>query len=253
MNPRKAFAHFAQGRDFGGRDFGGHDFGGREFGRGRHWGGCSPMEKLQYVAEEAREFFGRGGFGPHGFGPQGFGGWGGFGGADEGMERGGRTRSGRVRSTLLKLLAEEPQTGYQLMQAYAEKTNGFWAPGPETIYPVLQQLEDEGLIQAESNDGQKRYALTEAGQGAAQELAGNEGSAPWDRGEASTARQLFRQAHQLKGAMMALRHASEAQQQQAGALLEQTRRALYQILAQADETQQQTAPEAEAPGAETEA
>lgn len=250
MNPRKAFAHFAQGRDVGGRDFGGRDFGGREFGRGRHWGGCSPIERLQNVAEEAREFLGRGGFGPHGFGA-----WSGFGGPEEFVGRGGRSRSGRVRSTLLKLLADGPQTGYQLMQAYAEKSNGFWTPGPETIYPVLQQLEDEGLIQAESNDGQKRYTLTEAGQAAAQELRSNEGASPWDRGEASTARQLFRQAHQLKGALMALRHGSEAQQQQASELLEQTRRALYQILAQADETQAQPAPEAQAqaPEAGTEA
>src|SRR5436853_7787787 len=54
----------------------------------------------------------------------------------------GRKRRGIVRIALLMLLGEEPQNGYQLMQAIEERSGGRWRPSPGAVYPSLAQLED---------------------------------------------------------------------------------------------------------------
>src|SRR5919199_797047 len=72
-------------------------------------------------------------------------------------------RLGDVRSAVLVLLAEQPMHGYQIIQEIAERSGGLWQPSPGSIYPVLQQLEDEGLILIEQTEGRKVANLTEAG------------------------------------------------------------------------------------------
>ena len=106
---------------------------------------------------------GQGGFDPRMFkefmfGPGGRGGpWGGRGG-------GGRARRGDVRAALLLLLAENPQNGYQLIQEIERRTEGVWKPSPGSVYPALQQLEDEGLVRTAETEGKKAYELTAEGQ-----------------------------------------------------------------------------------------
>ena len=90
--------------------------------------------------------FGRGGFPPGG--PRG---------------RGRKARRGDIRTAALLLLAEEPRNGYQIMQEVEERSDGVWRPSPGSVYPALQQLEDEGLIRSEEIDGRKLFALTDAG------------------------------------------------------------------------------------------
>src|SRR5262249_16459489 len=58
---------------------------------------------------------------------------------------GHRAKRGDIRSAILKLLAEEPRNGYQIMQALEERSNGAWRPSPGSVYPALSQLEDEEL------------------------------------------------------------------------------------------------------------
>ncbi len=96
----------------------------------------------------------RGGFGPGGPGPRGRG--------PGGRGRRGRAR-GDIRTAMLVLLAEQPRHGYDLMQAVDERTSGAWRPSPGSVYPILQALEDEGLIEVETVDGRKTASLTEAG------------------------------------------------------------------------------------------
>ena len=94
--------------------------------------------------------------------------------------RGPRVRRGDVRAAALALLAEEPRNGYQLIQEIAERSGGVWQPSPGSVYPALQQLEDEGLIQAETPEGgRKRYALTAEGREYVTAHA-DEVRAPWD-------------------------------------------------------------------------
>src|SRR5215210_3007114 len=72
-------------------------------------------------------------------------------------------RLGDVRAAVLVLLAEQHMHGYQIIQEIAERSGGVWQPSPGSIYPVLQQLEDEGLVLIEQTEGRKVANLTEAG------------------------------------------------------------------------------------------
>ena len=75
-----------------------------------------------------------------------------------------RARRGDVRAAALALLAEQPMNGYQIIQEISERSGGVWRPSPGSVYPALQQLEDEGLIRAESAEGGRRaYTLTDEG------------------------------------------------------------------------------------------
>jgi DNA-binding PadR family transcriptional regulator len=60
---------------------------------------------------------------------------------------------GNVRAAILALLAEEPRHGYAIMTELAERSGGLWRPSPGSVYPVLQQLQDEGLVSVEEPDG----------------------------------------------------------------------------------------------------
>jgi len=74
-------------------------------------------------------------------------------------------RQGEVRLALLSLLADGPAHGYELMKRLEERSGGMYQASAGTVYPVLQQLEDEGLIRSQEEDGKKVYHLTDAGQG----------------------------------------------------------------------------------------
>ena len=175
---------------------------------------------------------GRGGRGRRDFwfgGPMGFGG-GPFGG------RGPRARRGDVRQALLTLLAEEPRNGYQLMQEIERRSEGVWRPSPGSVYPALQQLEDEGLVRAEESDGRKLFHLTEAGRAAAAETSGE--GAPWDsvsESMDSDVWELFNVARQVGMAIFQLAQAGSAEQiASAREVLTNARRSLYGILAEDD-------------------
>ena len=120
---------------------------------------------------------------PHGpdFGPMvaftGFGGWPG----EPRFRRSKRVRRGDVRAAALSLLAEEPRNGYQVIQEIAERSGGLWQPSPGSVYPALQQLEDEGLIQAETPEGgRRRYVLTSDGTRSTWTRMPRRVRAPWD-------------------------------------------------------------------------
>ncbi len=82
-----------------------------------------------------------------------------------GWGRRGGPRAGRgdVRSAVLMLLAEQPMHGYEIIQQIGDRTGGAWQPSPGSVYPALQMLEDQGLIQAEEAEGRRTYTLTDAG------------------------------------------------------------------------------------------
>jgi DNA-binding PadR family transcriptional regulator len=72
--------------------------------------------------------------------------------------------SGELRLVLLKLIADEPRHGYDLIRAIEEMTGGAYAPSPGVIYPTLTMLEDMGLIEEQAADGaRKAFAATAEG------------------------------------------------------------------------------------------
>jgi DNA-binding PadR family transcriptional regulator len=158
------------------------------------------------------------------FGPPRFGG------------RGPRVRRGDVRAAILDLLAEgQPWNGYQIIQEIGARTQGVWRPSAGSVYPALQQLEDEALIRAEAGEDRRRmYTLSEEGRAYVEEHA-DELKASWDAVTGSvndTEVQLRHTIHQVMVAVSQVAQAgSAAQVQQAGKILADTRRALYRILA----------------------
>jgi len=153
--------------------------------------------------------------------------------------RGPRVKRGDVRAAALALLAEEPRNGYQIIQEIGERSEGVWRPSPGSVYPALQQLEDEALIQAETPEGgRRRYALTAEGQ-AYVAAHPDEVRAPWDvvarsvGDDAIELRDLFGQV--AMAAIQVVRVGSDAQVSQAHKILTDARRSLYRILAADDE------------------
>ena len=72
-------------------------------------------------------------------------------------------KQGEVRLALLSLLKDDPGHGYELMKRLEERSGGLYRASAGTIYPVLQQLEDEGLVKIAEEEGKKVYHLTDAG------------------------------------------------------------------------------------------
>ncbi|MBA4092307.1 MAG: PadR family transcriptional regulator [Sphingobium sp.] len=108
--------------------------------------------------------FGRGdGFGGGRGGPFG-GGHGGRGGRGGG---GGRRRlfdNETLRLILLKLIADEPRHGYELIRAIEALSGEAYAPSPGVVYPTLTMLAEMDLIVEEPSEGsRKRFAITDAG------------------------------------------------------------------------------------------
>jgi DNA-binding PadR family transcriptional regulator len=149
---------------------------------------------------------------------------------------GGGRRAGRgdIRAAILALLAEQPMHGYQIIQELSERSGGAWRPSPGSVYPTLQQLEDEGLVRAvQTEAGRRVHELTDAGR--AEAAATGRESAPWEdaaeerTGEVAGLRQLFAQ---VAAATWQVAQAGSVRQHAAAAeILRETRRRLYQLLA----------------------
>jgi DNA-binding PadR family transcriptional regulator len=184
--------------------------------RNRHRRGWPPFESADFAA---------------GFGP---GGMGGPGGPGHGFGHGRRAARGDVRAAILVLLAEKPSHGYQIIQELERRSDGAWRASPGSVYPTLQQLEDEGLVRAVEADGGRRvFELTDTGREEATRLAA--GPAPWDEAAGAVGgdhRDLRDQAFQLLAATWQVSRAGDAGHiAEARAILKDARRKLYLLLA----------------------
>ena len=71
---------------------------------------------------------------------------------------------GELRLVLLKLIADEPRHGYDLIRAIEELTGGEYAPSPGVVYPTLTLLQDMGLIEEAAGEGpRKPFQATDEG------------------------------------------------------------------------------------------
>jgi DNA-binding PadR family transcriptional regulator len=81
--------------------------------------------------------------------------------------RGGRRRrmfdGDELRLLLLKLIADQPRHGYDLIRDIEERTGGAYAPSAGVVYPTLTMLDDMGQIEAVSEGSRRQYAATDAG------------------------------------------------------------------------------------------
>jgi len=214
---------------FGGRfpsqGFGSQGFGGQGFGS-QGLSGAVPQELWDTLGELKKGFeqtFGQG------FG-QAF-----------GQKVGTRVGRGDVRAAILSLLAEQPMHGYQIIQQIEERSGGSWKPSPGSVYPTLQLLTDEGMIEVEESAGRKTYSLTEAGRAESEHT-----DRPWaaaEAGETSAEGGSGRHhrhsalpkagANLAQAAMQVGRTGTPEQIQEAVEIIDDARRKLYAILAQA--------------------
>lgn len=192
--------------------------------------------KIREVGRERGMGCGRG-EGPHGFrgdqgeerhrhggrGPgerwEGFGRGLGFGGGRERM-----FDNGQLRLVILKLLAEKPSYGYELIKAIEERLSGGYAPSPGVVYPTLTLLEEEGLAEvAETNGAKKLYAATEAGR---ELLQAHNAELKAIFGRMEEAGRMFgrERAPQIERAVMNLRMALKMRVRRGGLTADQTRK-----------------------------
>jgi len=73
----------------------------------------------------------------------------------------------RLKLLVLTLLAIKPSHGYELSKAIEEITLGAVRAGPGSLYPLLRELQEEGLVEEREEADGKRvkrvYALSERG------------------------------------------------------------------------------------------
>ena len=128
------------------------------------------------------------------------------------------------------LLEEAPRNGYQIIQELSERSNGAWRPSPGSVYPILQQLEDEGLVEISSSLSGKTYNLTETGKALVEKDRATLGK-PWETAAADvsdatsdlwgTFRQVVLSVRQVAMA------GSDEQTKKATAILADARRSIY--------------------------
>ncbi len=80
---------------------------------------------------------------------------------------GGRRRmfdGGELKLVLLKLIADAPRHGYDLIREIERMTGGAYAPSPGVVYPTLTLLDEMNLIGEQQSEGaKKRFAATDEG------------------------------------------------------------------------------------------
>ena len=143
-----------------------------------------------------------------------------------------------MRAATLLLLEDRPAHGYQLIQDISERSDGAWTPSPGSIYPVLQQLEDEGLIEFDRIDGRKTATLTDAGREFVEEHREELGT-PWEDAARGSDGDVAREAGaSLKSFVLAWRQVmhtgTPAQQARASTILDDARKSMYRVLADDD-------------------
>ncbi len=168
------------------------------------------------------------GFGPHAF-KRPFG----IAGHLHGFAGRSRARRGDIRTAILRLLAEQPMHGYQIIQELSSRSGGAWSPSAGSIYPALQLLADEGLVTAEETAGKRVFTLSDAGKAAVAETADR--AAPWaEAAQGDTGVGGLREAAgRLMPAIFQIGKAGSTDQVTAAILvLNDARKKLYAILAE---------------------
>lgn len=147
--------------------------------------------------------------------------------------RGRAVRRGDVRAAILAVLADRPMHGYQVMQELRERSGGAWAPSAGSVYPTLQQLEDEGLVRGVDQEGRRVFTLTDQGQ--AEAVKARATGAPWEVDSDRAASDLRTLAMQVaQAAMQVSRVGTTTTAVEARRVLVAARRDLYRLLAEDD-------------------
>jgi DNA-binding PadR family transcriptional regulator len=137
--------------------------------------------------------------------------------------------------------------GYQLISQIAERSGGAWKPSPGSVYPTIQQLEDEGLVEADDERGRRTLRLTDEGRAYVEEHP-DELAAVWEpfghhareeRGEVRPGGEYAALKPEIGQVMAAVWQivttGTDRQRRDAINILIETRRQLYGLLADGDD------------------
>ena len=147
--------------------------------------------------------------------------------------RGNRVRRGDVRDAILVLLSEQPMHGYQVIQELTERSGGMWHPSPGSVYPTLQQLEDEGLVVAGKDESNRVFKLTDRGKSYVTKHREELGK-PWVlETEADSRWEIMNTIRELAPALaQVVKFGSAEQVAEARKIVVEARRALYRLMAE---------------------
>ncbi|WP_432561053.1 helix-turn-helix transcriptional regulator [Kineococcus sp. SYSU DK003] len=194
-----------------------------EHAKGHHPGPGGPFG--QFAREFGQNFgFDVPGWPFEGRGPRGFG------------RGGGRRQRGDVRAAVLVLLAEGPSNGYRIIGEVTRRSEGEWKPSPGSVYPTLQQLQDEGLVAADPADP-KQFTLTDEGRRYVEQEYGDT-PPPWENlgGGGPDRERLHEFRRQIAALAMTYRQIEVSGRpgdvRRASDVLEKARRDLVAILAE---------------------
>ena len=70
---------------------------------------------------------------------------------------------GYLKIYVMKELSKSGKTGYELMNS-VESSTGFHKPSPGTIYPLLNSLKKNGMVNISEDKNKKIYSLTKKGE-----------------------------------------------------------------------------------------
>ncbi len=65
-----------------------------------------------------------------------------------------------LRTWVIMMIRHSPRNGAEIMNEIETMTQGWWRPSPGSVYPVLDELATEGLINKRENG---KYELTSKG------------------------------------------------------------------------------------------
>ena len=63
----------------------------------------------------------------------------------------------------MAVLSQRPMHGYELMSELERRTSGRYRASPGSIYPAVQSLQAEGLIEATTEGDRRVYRITDVG------------------------------------------------------------------------------------------
>ncbi len=70
-----------------------------------------------------------------------------------------------LKYIVLKIIKEKPTHGYDIIKIIKLRSKGCWTPSTGSIYPILESLESNGLIQSKEIEERRKkvYSITYTG------------------------------------------------------------------------------------------
>lgn len=147
---------------------------------------------------------------------------------------GGRFRRGLLKYAILQLLADQPRHGYDLMRVIRDK--GWRRGGPGSVYPLLGALEEDGLIAGREEGDRRTYEITDAGRATLHAHSAeivHMFAQDDEEGDGGARSHMRESAERLMQAISQLGHHSTAETfERVRELLDETRKKIYEVLAQ---------------------